>query len=228
MTSKWNAWSGMIVGMAGWVLACAPPAPAPAPLHEITLPAGVPIHKIPRATLLALGRQVSWTGCDSAVRNAYPSGSTTVEICAASYARDVGQGNENPTGVFVGRMVNLGDAVEARWGLMPKDTSFIVAFPSSVDDGRYALLEVPANTFPGSAIRVLVEGATYHYCRGHTQPAHSDAKFATCERALTAHSAATSGSESGPNATEERLSSEATDPAWLSCRTGCCTTEAAE
>lgn len=219
--------NGTIAAILAVLGACAsPPASQPATAYEATLPSG-PLGNIPRATLRALGNQVSWIGCFTGVRTGWPSGTTAVQICAAQYARDVGRGSTNANGVLVARMVNLGSNVENRWGLTPTDTSFIVAFPGNASQGGYAILEIPRNTFPGTKIRVLLEGGNFIYCPHPPRPAVSSADFNTCEEKATSASHQSGAGEyaSGPQASGDAPLFSPDGPAWVSCRTGCCTTD---
>jgi len=206
---------------------CNPQPPGiPGVAYQATLPGG-PLGNIPRAELRSLGKSVAWVGCDTTARTGWLGGTTDVEICAAQYAKDVGRGYTNRKGVLVARMVNLGTGVDRRWGLTPKDTSFIAGFPAGRAQGAYAILEVPRNSYPGTTIRVLVEGGSFTYCPHTWQPAASSAEFETCDGKLRSASHQRGANEiaSGPQASADAPLQSADGPAWVSCRSGCCTTE---
>ncbi len=194
------------------------PPGMPGVASQATLPGG-PLGRIPRATLRSLGNGVTWVGCHTTARTAWLGGTTDVEICAAQYARDVGRRATNAKGVLVARMVNLGTNVDSRWGLTPKDTSFIAVFPAGTAQGAYAILEVPRNSFPGTAIRVLVEDGNFIYCPHPPQPAASSAEFQTCDGKLRSASHQRGANEiaSGPQASADAPLQSADGPAWVSC-----------
>lgn len=207
---------------------CNPQSPGvPGVGFQSTLPGG-PLGKIPRATLRSLGNQVAWVGCATSARTGWLGGTTDVEICAAQYAKDVGRGSTNSKGVLVARMVNHGTEADARWGLAPKDTSFIAAFPDGTAQGRYAILELPRNRFPGTTIRVLLEGGNFIYCPHNWVPPVSTADFSTCakKQGTASHQGGADEVVSGPRMSADAPLQSADGPAWVSCKSGCCTTEA--
>lgn len=207
--------------------ACAPlPGSAPGFLGEIPLPSG-PLNQLTSATMRGLQSQVTWVGCDTTARTGKTSGTTTnVEICAAQYAKDVGRGNNNSNGVLMARMVNLGGRTENRWGLTPGDTSFIASFPKDQSQGLYAILQVPAGSSGGTKVTVLAQNGNFIYC-GHPQATNSSASFHTCAGKWPApRRSSRVTTESGPKVSEDMVFATLDGPAWVSCLSGCCTTEA--
>jgi hypothetical protein len=158
-------------------------------------------------------------GCSETQRDAVGGGTTRVEICAERDARNF-IGNNAGGGVIVARMVNLGPAVEQRWDL---------------EVGReYYVMIRPGGSGPGGEFRILGPGGAsnprragnYYQCPPlHERPASSSARFGLCSDRLT--SAGTHLDEVGSS---EQSFSEAlapsNGPAWISCETGCCTTDA--
>lgn len=238
--SRWRFNMAAVV-VAAALGACAPapqpgPAPGPGPgpgiLTGVALPAG-PLDQLPRATLRGLSNQVTWEGCVWAARTSTTSTPTVIQICAAAYAKRLGEQNTANTGVLTARMINLGTSPDARWQLTPRDTSYIISFPNMAAAGRYAILEVPANTAPGSRVRVvnLAPGqiyGTFVYCP-HTgpEPPNSSGSFYTCDQKLQIHGRNPTSDVRGPNAADEDLLlPDMNGPAWVSCLSGCCTTDA--
>lgn len=215
---------------AGSLAACsAPPqasSPAVRPLTA-TLPPG-PIANISTQAMRSLVNTVLWQGCTARLRAGPTTADTTrVSICAADYARGVGKGNNNSNGIVVGRMINRGGVVERRFGLTPGDTSYIVGFPktSTSDTGLYAIIEIPKNSTPATKVRVLQENRIFIYCE-HIAASTSSADFRRCEEGPEYGSRESGARLSGPSATTAETLSSLDGPAWLSCRSGCCTTEA--
>lgn len=230
MTAQRMTWTGTIGAMLAIGVACAPQAgsgPGAPFVQGIPLPAGS-LGNITRAELEALARTITWVGCDTALRAGWPGGTTTnVEICAAQYARDVGRGgNSDSNGLIVARMVNRGANYDARWGIMPGGTAYMASFLRSYNRGRYVLLEVPPGGFPGTKVNVLVDDGNLIYCQHTSWPATSSAKFATCEQmgGTVSHQG---GAEhaSGPSEAADAPLRELEGPAWVTCRTGCCTSD---
>lgn len=231
MNSRPIGWTCTIAATVIAVGACAPiqappPDPAMGMFTGVALPGG-PLNQLPRAVLRALAMQVTWEGCVTAPRTGTTTAPTNIRICAASYARNLGQGNTTATGVLTARMINLGPTSDARWRLTRYDTSYIVSFPSTPTQGGYAILEVPSNTVPGTTVRVVKQNGIFVYCP-HGQPnSTSSASFYTCARKAAAHSRSRgSGTGSGPSAEDEVLVQDLDGPAWVSCMAGCCTTDA--
>lgn len=221
---KWRTWAA---GAAITVLAaCATSLGTRGFFGEVPLPAG-PLDRLTSGTMRGLQSQVTWVGCSTVQRTGNNSGTTTnVEICAAQYARDIGQGNTNSNGVLMARMVNLGSQAERRWGLTPGDTSFIVSFPRDQTQGSYAILQVRAGSSGGTNVNVLRQNGNFIYC-DHPKPASSSASFHTCQEKRPAPARSTRGQTgSGPNAPDEVANPSEDGPAWVSCLSGCCTTEA--
>ncbi len=200
-------------------------------MREATLPPG-PLANISTEAVRGLVKTVLWQGCTARERDGTTPGShTRVSICAADYARGVGKGNTNSNGVIVARMINRGTSVvEKRWGLVPGDTSYIVGFPGSDTQGAYAIIQIPKNSSAGTKITVLKENGTFVYC-WHVASSASSADFRTCREGPEFSSRRNSSTDgavlAGPNssAAGEPLSS-GDGPAWVSCISGCCTTEA--
>lgn len=198
----------------------------------VPLPGG-PLNQLPRATLRGLERQVSWVGCVTAPRTAEPPATrTTIEICAAEYSRTLDSANTSRNGVLTARMINRGPHPDKRWRLSPGDTSFIVSFPRSKAQGGYAILEIPNNSVPGTTVRVVVANGQFIYC-GHPEQPTSEASFYTCsQRAALMQRNRSRTSGSGPSVRDgvvEQLDGAAQEldgPAWITCRSGCCTTDA--
>lgn len=239
MKSPSSRWTCTIVTVALALGACAPvpepgPAPAPGPgfFDGVPLP-NMPLGQLSQVALSNLANQVTWEGCTWAARTAATATPTppptVIQICAASYSRRLRHGNTANTGVITARMVNLGANKDARWGLNPGETSYIISFPRTASEGAYAILEVKANPAPGEKVRIVRADGTYRYCRHGGEPPVSEASFYTCEQKTEMHRRSrSSDAGSGPNAAgDDDLLVPAMDgPAWVSCNAGCCTTEA--
>lgn len=219
---------------AGSLAACSAPPPPPPPAARpltATLPPG-PIANISVQAMESLVKTVLWQGCTARLRAGATEGTTTmVSICAADYARGVGKGNNNNHGIVMGRMINRGSVAEKRFGLSPGATSYIVGFPktTTADTGLYAIIEIPPGGGPADKVTVLQENRIFIYCE-HPSASNSSADFRRCEEgpeyASGKRSVTDGGAFSGPSASPADALSSLDGPAWLSCRSGCCTTEA--
>lgn len=238
MKSQYSRWLCTISAMAVALGAC---APVPASVHVpgaalfmgIPLPPG-PLGQLSQAALNSLAQQVTWEGCTTVARTSAATAPapapppTNIQICAASYSRLLGPGNTAVTGVLTARMVNVGAYKDARWGLTPGQTSYIVSFPRATSQGEYAILEVSATPAPGAKVKVVKANGIYRYCPHGGTPSVSEASFYTCEQRAQMHRRSrSSDAGSGPNGGDDDVLVQNLDgPAWITCSAGCCTTEA--
>jgi hypothetical protein len=167
-----------------------------------------------------------FTACVTHERDAVGGGRILVEICAAPDAHTIGGGNAG-AGKVVAQMTNLDAAKqEARWELEPLQRYFVI-----VSRGNRFQIVGPGN---GDNAR---RSGEYHRCVPHwTPPTTSAAHFGTCQDRGHATAASPAGvvaekggpSDKGGRSDEPmRASLSPYDgPAWISCPTGCCTTEA--
>lgn len=166
-----------------------------------------------------------WVGCDTVARRANPSGTTAVEICAASDAIGFGVAHPPVSRRPIGRMRNLGSLVERRWGLRPKQV-YLIQLERNVGNGRADFL------INGPFVSIGPEA--YVACRHPKVDLTSRATFGNCGDTLSSGQmprplglrsrgpTADSESPAGPHELLDPLDG----PAWLTCRTGCCTTGA--
>lgn len=162
-----------------------------------------------------------WVGCDTISRVSTTSGvaSTDVEICADTGARRYGPHNAPlGPGKPVARMQNLGQGVEARWGLIPGNHYYLVWIHGPASNMRWTIRGRQVDT-----------SGPYRGCSFHRMPDSSYASFGTCvqNRPLVGRSIGRGPAEGGGEDMKEHLLlNKATGPAWVSCTDGCCTTDA--
>lgn len=170
---------------------------------------------------------MAFTACaNPQQRDAVGGGRIDVLICAAPDAHTVG-GNNAGAGRIVAQITNL-DAVkkEARWELEPGKTYYVI-----VSHGNRFQIVGPGNVDNAN------RSGEYHRCVPHrTPPTTSEAQFGTCQDRghVMAPSAAGVVAEKGGPSDKGGHSDEPmrtslspfNGPAWISCPTGCCTTEA--
>jgi hypothetical protein len=155
-------------------------------------------------------------------RDAEGGGRIDVRICAAPDAHTVGSGNAG-AGRIVAQITNL-DPIrkEARWELEPMQT--------------YLVIVTRGNQFqivgPGNADNPHRSGEYYRCQPPHPQPTSSAAKWGNCEEAghMVGTSAGGAGANKGGPSDQSDGSGRANlsiynGPAWITCPTGCCTTE---
>ena len=167
-----------------------------------------------------------WVGCDTVARSANPSGTTNVEICAAHDAIGFGVGHPPTSRRPIGMMRNLGTLVERRWELKPRRI-YLIQLERNVGNGRADfVISGPDSTTTPQA---------YHECKHRKEDVTSRATFGSCGDTLPSGRMPgflSGGRSRGPAADSEspaaphELLSPLDGPAWLTCRTGCCTTGA--
>lgn len=160
-----------------------------------------------------------WVGCSDTRRDNVDGGLALVQICAERDARFKLGSNAPQGGVQVARMYNSGPGVEKRWGLEVGQEYFVVITPGGPGPGgRWQI------TGPGSPSSPNRRG-DYTQCTPiHGRPPTSSAKFGDCSDALAANGTHAKLDANGPGMFTLNTRS---GPAWVSCETGCCTTEAA-
>lgn len=161
----------------------------------------------------------SWVGCSETERDAVNGGTTLVRICADVNARHY-LGSNSGAGVVVAAMENLGTVNEARWELLP---------------GRqYLILITPGGSGPGGQFRIVGPGnssnpnrvGNYYQCLPlHAKPDSSFAKFGDCHQWVASTGAHPTLASSGDVAARASMGTR-DGPAWVTCETGCCTTDA--
>lgn len=161
----------------------------------------------------------TWVGCSTTARNAVGGGTTSVQICAEVNARHY-LGSNSGAGVVVAQMINTGPGVEARWGLEV--------------DKQYLILVMPAGSGAGGQFRVVGPGGStnsnrvgsYYQCLPlHAKSDTSFARFGGCHDWVTSTGTHANPVGSADDGTSASVGS-ADGPAWVTCETGCCTTDA--
>lgn len=161
-----------------------------------------------------------WVGCSETQRNAVGGGTARVRICAESNARHY-LGSNAGAGVVVAVMENLDQTkTEARWELLPEK--------------QYLILIMPGGPGPGGQFRIVGPGnganpnrvGNYYQCLPlHPKPDSSWAKFGDCHHWTTSAGPHVTLASSG-DGPAVALGAPADGPAWITCETGCCTTDA--
>lgn len=167
----------------------------------------------------------AFTACANGQRDAEGGGRVDVEICAAPNANTIGSGNAG-AGRIVAQIKNL-DLVrkEARWGLEPGQTYLVIVSRGN----RFQIVG------PGDADNIHRTGEYYKCVPERPRPANSEAYFGTCQdrgHVMASPAAGVVAEQGGPSDkvghSDEPMRTSLgvfNGPAWISCPTGCCTTE---
>lgn len=161
----------------------------------------------------------TWVGCSDTQRDAVGGGTTLVQICAERDARFY-IGSNAGSGATVARIVNVGPAVEKRWELEVGREYFVIITPGGSGPGGQFRIVGPGNGHNPKRV------GNYYQCPPlHARPDSSSARFGLCTDTVT--SAGTHPVEVGSaDQPAPTVLAPSDGPAWISCETGCCTTEA--
>jgi hypothetical protein len=167
-------------------------------------------------------KTTTWVNCKDFMRDAVSGPRVRVQICAASGARFL-DGSNAGAGARVARMVNAGPGVERRWELLPGEEYTInISQGAAGQGGRFQVVG------PGNVQNQHRRGE-YFQCTPHRGvPAGDSAKFGGCDINHTrAHGMPESQvAARGPSEGTSAALGIFDGPAWITCQTGCCTTEA--
>jgi len=160
-----------------------------------------------------------WVGCSDTQRAAVGGGLTLVQICAELNARFYIGANAPNGGVRVARIVNSGPGIEERWGLEVDKEYLVIITPGGTGQGgRYQIVG------PGNGNNPNRVGNYYQCLPLHGRPAESSARFGDCNATVT--SAGTHADIGSSDDAAVASLDPGSGPAWISCETGCCTTDA--
>lgn len=216
------------------------PPPGPGPVSMVGIP-GDSLHKLATNAALWPVVQSAERACEGSILCWVPFGRRVkVDISADTGARNV---SANPTvagATLVGKFENTGKSTERRYNLTNGPYDFLLfVFPvSGGQQGRWVVERVAKAPVGGSYQHQTVAEGLYKGC-GHPRTTYSQSfgEFRTCEmgppdpppagvtRVSGSHKPAVHTAGLAAFSFVKAailLLSEATDPAWFTCRAGCC------
>ena len=158
---------------------------------------------------------------------------TPVQICAVEGGQFAGGPSTPVNGVWVARMVNLGNLPTKRWGLKPGPyETWIAAFKYPT---RYAMVEM-STASPTDPPRIIIADGNYRHCNHAIQPPRARARFGNCEdhpRDIPPDPAASAvrrgltwlRSTVMPKTSFAQSPGTLDGPAWIDCGGDCCVTD---
>lgn len=153
------------------------------------------------------------SGCRTRSRIA-GSGSTDVQICALPGAHKHSGRTAPAGGIIVATLTNVGTVPDDRWNLTPGRTYYLRVFPpraGQTENGYYDI-----RSFTGETWDAPSASGSFIDC-GHKEQGRSHAGFSTCAKGA-------------PTDAEDPIAptvaaAPSSDPAWITCAEGCCTTD---
>lgn len=164
-------------------------------------------------------------GCRTAARDAEGgSGKTPVQICPEPGAHETSSDDAPQYGLVVATLQNRGSTLrDARWKLEPGKMYYLRVFKArteQTEDGYYEISSLTgANWDPAVASGSLVHCGI---SSDHPKPSRSHAGFSTCAAGPPKEAEDTTSGE----AAVVSVAQGSGGPAWITCKEGCCTTDA--